>query len=56
MYEVVFTNFRTHMDLVGKVSASALVPLIMETIKDGKLALTELRELQPDDRTESRKA
>lgn len=43
MYELVFTNFRTNVDLTGEHSEEGLVEFIITMIKDGKLALTELR-------------
>ena len=46
MYEVVFTNFRTHMDMVSKVTAESLLSCIMSTIESGKWALTELRPIE----------
>lgn len=42
MYEVVFTNVRTHMDMVGKCAESGLVALIQSMLGDGWF-LSELR-------------
>jgi len=44
MYEVVFTNIHTHMDLVGTVSGDNLVTFIMDMLKSG-LFLSELRKV-----------
>ena len=43
MYEVVFTNVKTHMDLVSTISSDSLVQAIMTMLKSG-LVLSELRE------------
>ena len=42
MYEVVFTNVRTPLDLVGTASKDTLVTIIMDMLKSG-LVLSELR-------------
>lgn len=42
MYEVVFTNIHTHIDLVGTASQDTLVQVIMDMLASG-LVLSELR-------------
>jgi len=42
MYEVVFTNVRTHMDMVGKCAESGLVSLIQSMLGEGWF-LSELK-------------
>ncbi len=47
-YKVVFTDIHRHMDYVGEASDKILIDVIKDTLKDGKLMLSELTEL-PDD-------
>lgn len=47
-YKVVFTDIHRHMDYVGEASDKILIDVIKDTLKGGKLMLSELTEI-PDD-------
>lgn len=47
-YKLVFTDIHRHMDYEGKASSETLIMIIQDMLKDGKLMLSELTELQDD--------
>ena len=47
-YRIVFTNIHTHMDLVGEATESTVIDTIVDMLKDGKLMLSELTLIVPD--------
>lgn len=44
-YKVVFTDIHRHMDYISEASDRILIDVIKDTLKDGKLMLSELTEI-----------
>ena len=47
-YRLVFTNVHQHTDLVGEATDKTVIPIIQEFLKDGKLMLSELTEVNEE--------
>ena len=47
-YKLVFTNVHQHTDLVGEATDQTVIPIIQEFLKDGKLMLSELTEVNEE--------
>lgn len=47
-YRTVFTNIHTHMDMVGEASEDIVIDIIQDMLNGGKLMLSELTLIEPD--------